>query len=44
MEEVHKCKKCGDPTPPGKDLCWCCEHAPKLHPMEPKKVGGKDNG
>ena len=33
---MKKCKLCGDPTPGGKELCWCCEHTPKLHPTEPK--------
>ena len=28
---VEKCKICGDAVPPGKELCWCCEHGPKLH-------------
>ena len=28
---VEKCKICGDAAPPGKELCWCCEHGPKLH-------------
>lgn len=32
--KVKRCRKCGDTVPSGKDLCWCCEHAPKLHPME----------
>lgn len=31
--EVKRCRKCGDTVPNGKDLCWCCEHTPKLHPM-----------
>ena len=31
------CEKCGVNTvPPGKKLCWCCEHTPKLH-IEPKQ-------
>jgi len=34
--ELPKCKKCGDTVPQGKELCWVCEHTPKLHPMEPK--------
>lgn len=34
--EVKRCRKCGDTVPNGKDLCWCCEHTPKLHPMEHK--------
>lgn len=28
---VEKCKICGDAVPLGKELCWCCEHGPKLH-------------
>lgn len=28
---VKKCKICGDAVPLGKELCWCCEHGPKLH-------------
>lgn len=28
------CAKCGATVPPGKKLCWCCEHTPKLHPMD----------
>ena len=29
--ELPKCKICGATVPNGKDLCWCCEHGPKLH-------------
>lgn len=25
------CKICGATVPNGKELCWCCEHGPKLH-------------
>lgn len=35
------CKRCGATVPPGKDLCWCCEHT-KLHPMETKHCDSKD--
>lgn len=28
---LPKCTICGDTTPSGKALCWCCEHTPKLH-------------
>lgn len=28
--DLPKCRKCGQPVPAGKDLCWCCEHEPKL--------------
>ena len=35
---LPRCKKCGDLVPPGKDLCWCCEHEPKLHPQTEKQV------
>lgn len=36
------CKKCGATVPPGKTLCWCCEHTPKLHPMEKRDCESKD--
>lgn len=37
MANLRKCKICGDTVPVnGEDLCWCCEHTPKLHPTEPK--------
>lgn len=42
MSEYHRCVACGTSTPEGKDLCWCCEHAPKLHPMESTTGCGKD--
>ena len=32
--ELPRCKICGDTVPQGKELCWCCEHTPKLHKME----------
>ena len=34
MSELSKCLRCGDTTPTGHELCWCCEHTKKLHPME----------
>ena len=34
MSEPNRCPICGDTTPEGKLLCWCCEHTSKLHPME----------
>ena len=39
---VNTCKKCGDPAPSGKDLCWCCEHTPKLHRDEDNTDCEKD--
>lgn len=44
------CKKCGEnTTPEGKDICWVCEHTPKLHKMDEhfeekseKKISKKD--
>ena len=39
--ELKKCKICGDLAPPGKEMCWCCEHA-KLHPTEPKEKEKKN--
>lgn len=36
------CKKCGATVPPGKILCWCCEHTPKLHPMEEKNCDSQE--
>lgn len=41
----HNCPICGDTTPEGHELCWCCEHTPKLHPMEHTQEGceGKDS-
>lgn len=35
-DELPRCKECGDYVPQGKELCWCCEHTPKLHPLIPK--------
>lgn len=35
---IEKCRICGDTVPPGKDLCWCCEHGPKLHSEKPKQT------
>ena len=32
--ELPKCRICGDTIPSGKTLCWCCEHASKLHPKD----------
>lgn len=32
---MNKCKKCGEPAPEGRELCWCCRHT-KLHPTEPQ--------
>ena len=29
--DIPRCKICGDTVPPGKELCWCCEHGSKLH-------------
>lgn len=40
--ELQKCKICGDLAPPGKEMCWCCEHGPKLHPTEPKEKEKKN--
>lgn len=37
MEEQNEelilptCEQCGATVPPGKTLCWCCEHTQKLH-------------
>lgn len=41
---LNRCEICGDTTPPGKTLCWCCEHTPKLHHAEKEKQAceGKD--
>ena len=44
MDEVKKCKQCGDPVPAGKELCWCCEHTPKLHKPEKWAKYGDNNG
>lgn len=27
---MNYCKSCGAPAPEDKDLCWICEHTPKL--------------
>lgn len=35
--ELPKCRICGDTIPSGKTLCWCCEHASKLHPKDEEK-------
>ena len=49
MNDINKCKQCGDTAPEGKDLCWCCEHDGKLHPMTEKPckdscdIGGTTN-
>jgi len=37
-EALPVCKICGATVPAGKELCWCCEHGPKLHAPEPKIV------
>ena len=34
---MNKCKKCGEPAPEGRELCWCCRHT-KLHPSDPNEV------
>lgn len=34
---ICKCKKCGGPAPTGHDICWFCEHDPKLHTEEPEE-------
>lgn len=37
------CEKCGVNTvPPGKKLCWCCEHTPKLHVDDKRSCVSKD--
>ena len=28
--ELSVCKKCGGPVPKDHDICWVCEHDPKL--------------
>ena len=28
--EIPTCPICGTTLPPGKVICWCCEHEPKL--------------
>lgn len=46
---MNRCKKCGEPAPEGRELCWCCKHT-KLHPADPKPEkdqihqGGKQHG
>ena len=40
--ELPVCKKCGATVPPGKTLCWCCEHTPKLHRPEEQSCDSKD--
>ena len=27
---MNFCKQCGDTAPEGHELCWSCEHEPKL--------------
>lgn len=27
---MTKCKKCGGPAPKDHEICWVCEHEPKL--------------
>ena len=27
---MNTCKKCGGPAPDGHEICWICEHEPKL--------------
>jgi hypothetical protein len=36
---MTKCKKCGGPAPKDHDICWVCEHEPKLgiHKDDEKK-------
>ena len=41
-KDLPKCKKCGETVPEGKDLCWCCEHTPKLHKPEKWAKCGED--
>lgn len=43
MSNVPVCKKCGDPVPNGKTLCWCCEHGPKLHVDHSADKCGEDS-
>lgn len=31
------CKKCGGPAPKDHDICWVCEHEPKLGINKEKK-------
>ena len=38
---MNTCKKCGEPAPEGRELCWCCRHT-KLHPTDSKPVREKD--
>lgn len=40
---MNKCKKCGEPAPEGRELCWCCQHT-KLHTDEPKPTSKKCSG
>lgn len=40
---IWKCKKCGGPAPTGHDICWFCEHDPKLHAEEPKENCEEDS-
>jgi len=38
MDDLPRCKICGDTVPAGKELCWCCDRKDKLHKIdEPKK-------
>ena len=38
------CKKCGGPAPKDHEICWVCEHEPKLgiHKEEEKNCSKKD--
>lgn len=42
MSDLPKCKICGDFVPFGKEYCWCCGHAPKLHKTDLKYCGDKE--
>lgn len=43
---MNYCKKCGEPAPQHHDLCWVCEHDPKLGYVdaENEPVSGGENG
>ena len=35
---MTRCKKCGGPAPKDHDICWVCEHEPKLGIKKEKEM------
>ena len=40
--DLPTCPLCGTTLPPGKVICWCCEHEPKLG-IKKEQTCGKDS-